>query len=244
MIDIKALASGSTGNCYSIDDGKTGLLIEAGIPIRKIKEGLNFRLSEIEACLISHEHGDHSKAIKDVSAGIDCYLSPGTIEVLDIKHHRIRSILARKPEVIGSWVVKPFEVQHDANDPIGFLLWSKNTGDKLVYITDSYYSKYVFHEPNYIMVECNYSEKILRKNVDSGLIHPVHKDRLIRSHFSLENVKDFLRANDLSKVNEIHLLHLSDRNSDASFFKEEIQKLTGKLVYIAGGFNDENPRNV
>jgi phosphoribosyl 1,2-cyclic phosphodiesterase len=56
MIQIKPLASGSAGNCYYITDGRSPLLIEAGIPIKKIKQGLNYKLSEIEGCLISHEH--------------------------------------------------------------------------------------------------------------------------------------------------------------------------------------------
>lgn len=239
MLDIKALASGSSGNCYRVSDGKTSLLIEAGIPIQKIKEGLNFNLTEIAGCLISHEHGDHSKSISDViAAGVDCYLSPGTIDVLDSidsNHHRIHAISAKKPLQVGSWVVKPFEVQHDANDPIGFILWSRNTGDKLIYITDSFYSKYIFNKPDYIMVECNYSEEILKKNVEAGKIHPVLEKRLKRSHFSLENVKDFLNSNDLRNTKEIWLLHLSDTNSNKKLFKKEIQKLTGKLVKIAGG---------
>ena len=54
------------------------------------------------------------------------------------------------------------------------------------------------------------------------------------SHFSLENVKDFLRANDLSRVQEVWLLHLSDGNSDAERFKKEIMEVVGRPVYIAG----------
>ena len=50
---------------------------------------------------------------------------------------------------------------------------------------------------------------------------------------SLETAKDFLRANDLTAVQEIWLCHLSDGNSDAERFKREIQALTGKPVYIA-----------
>jgi|AntDeeMinimDraft_5_1070356.scaffolds.fasta_scaffold16527_4 phosphoribosyl 1,2-cyclic phosphodiesterase len=46
--------------------------------------------------------------------------------------------------------------------------------------------------------------------------------------------QDFLRANDLSRVKEIHLLHLSDRNSNAERFKREIQEISGKPVYVAG----------
>lgn len=50
---------------------------------------------------------------------------------------------------------------------------------------------------------------------------------------SLETAKEFLRANDLSRVQEIWLLHLSDDNSDAERFKREIQGLTDKPVYVA-----------
>jgi len=56
MIEITPLASGSSGNCYRISDGKTSLLLEAGIPYKQIQKGCGFRLSEIKACLISHEH--------------------------------------------------------------------------------------------------------------------------------------------------------------------------------------------
>ena len=88
------------------------------------------------------------------------------------------------------------------------------------------------------MVECNYAMDILEDNVRRGLVPEVLRRRLLTSHFSLENVKEFLKANDLSKVQEIHLFHLSDGNSDADRFKREIMELTGKPVYIAGGEQD------
>jgi hypothetical protein len=47
-------------------------------------------------------------------------------------------------------------------------------------------------------------------------------------------VKEFFKVNDLSKVQEIYLLHLSSGNSDAVRFKREFAELTGKPVYIAG----------
>jgi len=85
------------------------------------------------------------------------------------------------------------------------------------------------------MIECNYSKKILDENIAAGRVPAAQKNRIIKSHMSLKTVKDMLRANDLSQVKEIHLLHLSDRNSSAKLFKKEIQELTGKPVYIAGG---------
>lgn len=56
MIDITVIASGSTGNCYKVSDGKSVLLIECGIRFRKIRESFDFRLTQVAGCLISHEH--------------------------------------------------------------------------------------------------------------------------------------------------------------------------------------------
>ncbi|MFO7296780.1 MAG: MBL fold metallo-hydrolase, partial [Clostridia bacterium] len=52
MIDIQVLASGSRGNCYRIDDGSTPLLLECGVPYKEIQKKLNFKTSEIAACLV------------------------------------------------------------------------------------------------------------------------------------------------------------------------------------------------
>src|SRR5699024_2678510 len=115
---------------------------------------------------------------------------------------------------------------------LGFLMQSRN-GGKLLFATDTYYVRYKFQGLTHMMIECNYSMDILEENIASGRVHKAMKRRLLKSHFSLENVKEFLKANDLSKVQEIHLMHLSDSNSDKDRFKREVQELTGKAVYIS-----------
>lgn len=55
-MEIEVLGTGSSGNCYKISNGKFALLLECGLPFKKIQRKLNFRVSEIHACLISHEH--------------------------------------------------------------------------------------------------------------------------------------------------------------------------------------------
>jgi len=233
MIEIVPLASGSQGNCYHITDGSTPLLLECGIGWKEIQRGLNFRTSQLAGCLVSHEHKDHSKAVQDMmKAGIDCYMSAGTAEALGISGHRLHFIKAKQQFRIGTWTILPFETQHDAAEPLGFLLANK-TGEKLLYATDTYYLRYRFRGLTHIAVECNYSMDILRANIEAGLVEPALKKRILKSHFSLEHVKEFLKANDLSKVQEIWLLHLSNDNSDAERFKREIQELTGKMVFIA-----------
>lgn len=232
-MEIKVLGSGSKGNCYQVTDGNTALLLECGIRYKDIQRALNFQTSSIAGCLISHEHGDHMKAIPDVmKAGIDVYASQGTFDAIGITSHRAISVQSKKQFTLGSWTILPFDVQHDVSEPLGFLLTNK-MGEKLVFITDSYYCRYKFSGLTHVMIETNYSLKILDENIAAGRIPSIMKNRLIKSHFSLENAKDFLRANDLSKVQEIWLLHLSDTNSDEDLFKREIQELTGKQVYIA-----------
>lgn len=233
MIEITTFASSSRGNCYRVTDGETPLLLECGIRYKEIQRGLQFRVSEIVGCLISHEHKDHCKALADITkAGIDCYMTRGTTEALGATGHRIKIIKPREQFKIGTWAILPLEIQHDAVEPVGFLM-ANRAGDKLLYATDTYYVRYRFRGLTHIMVECNHSKDILEENVRSGAVPIEHKNRLLRSHFSLDNVKEFLRANDLSRVQEIHLIHLSDGNSDAERFKREIQELTGKEVYVA-----------
>lgn len=234
MIEIKPLASGSRGNCYWVSDGTQPLLLECGISYSEIQKGVDFKISELSGCFISHEHGDHCKAIKKLMrSGVNVYASKGTIEALKLTGHRIIPVREKKLFKVGNWVVKSFKTEHDAADPLGFLLESQEK-KRLVYVTDSFYSRYTFPGLTHIMIECNYALDILKENVESGRVLEVQKNRVLKSHFSLKNVKDFLKVNDLSQVREIWLLHLSDDNSDEKRFKEEIQALTGKPVYIAG----------
>lgn len=232
MIEFKAHASSSKGNLYTVTDGKTTLMIECGLSFKEIQKALNFRVSEIAGCLVSHNHGDHAKGVKDVmKAGIDVYTSRGTMNALNIYSHRFKEISAMQQFKIGTWTILPFDIQHDTDDPLGFLL-ANDIGEKLLFITDTYYVKYRFKDINVIAIECNYSREILIQNIVNGSVPKVMKKRLERSHFSLENVKEFLKANDLSKVKEIWLLHLSDSNSNEKQFKEEIQELTGKMIVV------------
>jgi len=225
---IKTIGSGSKGNCYYISDGTSSLLIEAGVQFKKLQIALNFKFSDIVGCLVTHEHGDHSKYIKEVSRlGIKTYSSAGTFKALKLKGQEYSKIEAKRPFNIGTFKIMPFDTQHDCSEPLGFIIYSEKTKEKLLFGTDTFYIKYKFSGLTHIMLECNYSEKTLDPECP-------YTPRLIKSHFSLENVIKFMNANDLSLVKEIHLMHLSEGNSDGEYFKKELQKATGKLINICG----------
>ncbi|WP_238884451.1 MBL fold metallo-hydrolase [Clostridium sp. YIM B02551] len=236
---LKVLGSGSKGNCYLLQDNNETLIIECGIPYKTILKGLNFNLSNVVGCLVSHEHKDHSKAYWELlKAGIDVYTSNGTIRAILKEdeaietYHRLHFIKSEVQFKVGGFTVLPFTAEHDAAEPLGFLIHHENLG-KLLFITDSYYCKYKFKNLRNILIECNYSKGILNENLENGSVHPVLRNRLIKSHFSLDNVKEFLEANDLRKVNNIVLIHLSDSNSNSGEFKDQIERLTAKPTYIA-----------
>jgi len=232
MIQIKTLATGSKGNCYHITDGSTPLLLECGISFKQIQQGVNFETSSLSGVLITHEHKDHCKGVESVlNRGLDVYMSKGTQEALQLQHHRINTVESKKQFRVGTWTILPFDVQHDVNEPLGFLLQSDN-GSKLLFATDTYYVKYRFTGLTHIMIECNYDQQTLDDNVESGRIHPAMRKRVMRSHFSLENLLEFFRANDLSKVEEIHLLHLSDGNSNVDRIFKAVARATGKMIFI------------
>ncbi|MDD7793670.1 MBL fold metallo-hydrolase [Clostridium sp. 'White wine YQ'] len=236
---LKVLGSGSSGNCYLLQNNEETLIIECGLQYKTILKGLDFNLSNVVGCLITHEHKDHSKAIRELlKDGIDVYTSLGTTRAILKEceaietYHRLHFIKSENQFKVGRFTVLPFSTKHDAVEPLGFLIQHEKLG-KLLFITDSYYCEYKFKNINHILIECNYSQDILEENLDNEIIHPVLRDRLIKSHFSLENVKEFLKANDLSVVNNVVLIHLSDSNSNAREFKSQIERLTGKPVYIA-----------
>lgn len=233
-MDISIFASGSGGNAYRISDGQTALLLDAGISYKEIQVGCGFRMTELSGCLITHAHGDHSKAAKElVRRGTDIYTSQGTIDACGLSGHRVHAVRALEELMIGTFHVLPFDVQHDAPEPLGFLVSSAATGEKLLYFTDTYYIKYRFDGLTHVMAECNYQIDLLLESGARGEIPAKLMPRIIKSHMSLETLSALLQANDLSKVKQIYLLHLSDNNSDAQAFKETVQRLTGAEVYIA-----------
>lgn len=232
MLDLKVLGSSSTGNCYLINTSKEVLILECGVHYKRIFEALNYNLINVVGCLVTHEHADHSKSFNDLAkSGIEIYSSAGTLNALGVEGHRIHKVQSEKQFRAGNFIILPFEVQHDAAEPLGYLIYHPEFG-KLLFATDTYYIKYKFNSLNYIMVECNYSKKLLDKNIHSGNLIPSLRKRLLSSHFSLENVIKFLKANDLSVLKGIMLMHLSNSNSNANEFKEEIETVTGVPVTI------------
>lgn len=224
---IDVIASGSTGNCYKVSNEDTTLLIECGISYNKIQEALNFKTTDIDGVLVSHEHMDHARACRDlIRAGVDIYTSAGTAEALGIDgSHRFKKIIAK---TIGSLNVITFNLHHDAKEPIGFYITDQKTMESLLFITDTMYCDYKFPF-DYLMIEVNYAKDTINQNKS---IHPDLRARIKENHMSLEIALDFLRKCNLKRLKKIYVMHLSDSNSDAKFIKNSLQEVAGVSVEI------------
>lgn len=232
-MQLTVISSNSSGNCYILENQDEALLIECGVRFSRIKEALKFNLSKVKGCIISHEHLDHCKGVKDVlAAGINVLASEGSIKAFGITHHRLNIIKSRQTKMLGGFEIKAFDVQHDCAEPLGFLIRHKDCG-LVLFLTDSYYTSYTFPGLNNVIVEANCCQRILDERVAGGVASEFLRNRVISSHMSLDTCKEFLAANDLSKVNNIVLIHLSDSNSDASRFQKEVKQLTACNVTVA-----------
>lgn len=232
-MNLKCLGSSSSGNCYIIYNDEEAIILEAGVRFSAVKEALNFDLSKIKVVVSSHLHGDHSKYLKDfVISGIPCLADESVFNHYGLDHSTCIQAKHQHEYKFGGFSIKPFSVEHDV-PTFGFLLNHQEMG-KTVFITDTGEINYSFKYLNNIIVEANFSNEIIERNVMNGVIHPVHEKRVKMSHLSLEKCIQWLRCIDLSNVNNIILVHLSSQNSDSELFKQTIINKFSKNVYVAG----------
>jgi phosphoribosyl 1,2-cyclic phosphodiesterase len=233
-MELRVLGSSSNGNCYLFQNDNEALVIECGVSLKEVKRSVDFNISKIVGALVSHEHGDHAGHIGEfVDAQIPVYLSNGTREKLDLPNSfNIKKIEKGNYFKVGNFKVVAFETVHDAAEPLLFLIYHKETG-VVLFATDTSYIQYQFNGLNNILIECNYCPSILESNVKDGIVTMSRYDRVVMNHCSLDTCNEFLVATNLTKVNNIVLLHLSDQNSNETECKRIIEQTTNKNVYIA-----------
>lgn len=229
MVKMTVLASGSQGNGYLLEAESSCLLIEAGVRLSEVKKALDYNISKVCGCIITHEHKDHSKYVKEyLQNGIKCYASAGTIEAIGIHSPYLHEISPLKQFTVDSFTILPFDTKHDCKQPVGYLINNAECGTVL-FATDTYYLPNTFKGLNHILIECNYDKNIL----DGIYVDKSLKTRLYTSHMSIDTCIAALKANDLSRVKNIVLIHLSNNHSNAAEFKSRVEAKTGIPTVIA-----------
>jgi phosphoribosyl 1,2-cyclic phosphodiesterase len=246
---IKPIASGSSGNCYFVSDGLTKILLDCGISFNRIQQALwdmGTGIPELSGCLVTHAHGDHVKAAQRLAdRGVDIYASPGTIKAAGLNGHYIHETprpsyyMKTPPEHppwdtfdVGTFMVLPFDIEHDAPEPLAFILKSRDTGEKVIYATDTMYLGITVNGITHLMIEANYDSQVMAENVRNGDIAAARAKRTTMNHMSIDAALLALERLDKSKLQEVWLLHLSGDNA-ADDFKRRAQEVCGCAVYVA-----------
>ena len=232
------LGSGSSGNGYLLEGRTTALVIECGVPPERMFKRTGIVPSKVAGCLVTHEHGDHAGFAKRfASLGMTVYASMGTLSALGMTKDgtRCRSLHPMMPTLIGDWYIGPFEVVHDASEPLGFIISHPECG-KILFVTDTRFVPYTFgrFRLDHIIVEANYSDSIIDDNIVEGKLTLDRASRVRSTHLSLRSACELVGANNTSALKTVVMIHLSSGNANAEEFARQMRR-TAPLaeVYVA-----------
>lgn len=225
---MKCNGSGSSGNGYALIGAEEIILIDCGVPAKEMLKSIDYQTSKVVGCLSTHGHGDHSKYISNyMRYGIRVYGSDEVqCDIDDIYGERIIGLQRMKQVMIGGFAVIPFNVPHNETECDGFLIIHEEIGS-LLFITDAEYCPYDFSNMkiNHVMVECNYSEDYLTKDLENYR-HVLH------GHMELQTCKRLIQTVNSTSLRSVGLLHLSGGNSDAGRFRSEIEEIVDPDVNV------------
>ena len=216
------IASGSKGNATIIVSNKTVLLIDMGISLSRLEEGLaeiNLSKKDITGALFTHNHTDHISGIKFLSPKI-MYALEGTLP-----SSLSNIVFINKPFEIGDFNITPIETSHDAINPCAYLIKDKDSS--LFYMTDTGVfveeTLPLIKDPTYLIIESNHDIRmLLNTNRPFEL-----KNRIMSDHGHLCNEDSAIAAISIigEHTKEIVLAHLSEEANTPDTALEAYDKI-------------------
>ncbi len=233
MLRFMSLSSGSCGNCYFLHDGESGIIIDAGVSVRRLKKYLGdkgYSLDSFQAVLVTHDHLDHIRHLGSWCKRLQkpVYATPILREALSW-HSFTRdwidscgrvldpegSIIRLAPDIPDEDCpqVIPFQVPHDATQTVGFFI--KWHGLRFFLMTDAgrmtdealeYASK-----ADAVVIESNYDTGML---IGGPYTHEL-KMRICKGngHLSNDECASAIRRFWHPGLRNIFLCHLSENNN-------------------------------
>lgn len=235
MLEVKVIASGSSGNCTLVKSSAgENIILDAGIPYKTISAAAEYK--PIDYALITHEHADHANkaTIKSLlERGTEIFMTEGTKRKLNLEErHNLHTLkvseLTNTSWLIGNCYFFARLVQHDAADPVIFKVTDGK--DTILYLTDAGKIPENFTTPfTKILIETNYSEAALAESS----VDEYQKKRLAKYHLSYEKVQAYFKflkyETLLESLKEVHLMHISQRHGDGAEFKEMLSEVLGEI---------------
>jgi len=236
-INFCTIASGSSGNSVFVSTPGASILIDAGLSGKTIESGLaanGINCGFIDALFITHEHSDHIRGAGVLSRRYDLpiYATAGTWEYMN--HFKAIGKVAEKnkmhitpntPIIIDDMEIMPFDIPHDANQPVGYTI--KSGTHKIAIATDlGHASDNVaqnISDSDIILIESNHDITMLENGP-----YPMHLKRRILSdmgHLSNVSCGRFLADIFSTKTKHIFLGHLSQENNRPILAYETVKNI-------------------
>ena len=216
---VKVLGSGSAGNCLVVYDSLGHyILVDVGLPIKKILSGVGHEIGMCDGVIVSHRHKDHSRSISDfVRLGIPVYANEDTCEL----YNGVFPIKSAFVGQLGGFNVQTFGVDHNA--PNNAFIIDTRDGARILYITDARYVPCTARNVTFAVVECNYSdEDVMRNELEGELIKSQFDN-----HLSMSQCIDYLRAIKSDCLRGVLLWHLSNTNISPKYAKDTVSQSIG-----------------
>ena len=215
------LASGSRGNATYLSNGRTSILIDAGLSGKELQRRMAAKGLDpagLDAVLVSHEHTDHIQGVGVMARrfGLTVHISDGTWQAsrkMLGKLSDVRPFTCGHPFSIGDLAVHPFSISHDAADPAGFTIGCN--GAKVGVATDLGIVTGVvqnhLQDCDALILEANHDPQML---IDGPYPWPLKQRIRGRSgHLSNEDAALFLETLVHERLSHVVLAHLSEENN-------------------------------
>lgn len=232
------LASGSRGNALYIGTKKTKLLVDCGLSAKNIKDRLahiNVDIAELQAIIITHEHGDHIQGLKVLASkyGIPVYANNETAKAIARSFDtrpKFKIFTTGDAFTIEDIEIKPFRVMHDAADPVAFTLQTDSF--KIGICTDlGFVTKTVENQLkgcDLLYVEANHEPELVMNSKRP----PVYKQRVLgrSGHLSNNSCAELICNVYNENLRQVYLAHLSQECNTP----EQALQVVGEILHKSG----------
>ncbi len=216
-----SLGSGSSGNALLVEAGGTRVLLDCGFAAKTTAERLG-RLGvspeQIDAIVITHEHGDHVAGAFRFARRYDLavYLTHGTHAALARGRPPMpvcQLVDSHTAFAIGNLEIQPFPVPHDAREPVQYVFFDgqrrlgvlTDTGTITPHIVD------LLRRCDALMLECNHDPALLAASDYPSSLKKRISGRL--GHLDNDTAASLLRQIDTSRLQHLVAAHLSQQNN-------------------------------
>jgi phosphoribosyl 1,2-cyclic phosphodiesterase len=222
---VVVLGSGSGGNAVVVESDGRRLLFDAGFSCRELErrmKSVGVEPSSIAALLLTHEHDDHVRGAGRFALkhSISIYATKGTIAGTELAPDvvlRLEPIESGRPVEVAGFQVEPFQIPHDAREPVGFVV-EDGAGRRVGLCADLgcrsqlAWSRLV--ELDLLMLETNHDLDMLR----TGPYPWQLKQRVASRHGHLSNLEASEGLPELvaDRLRTVVLYHLSRVNNTAA----------------------------